>query len=78
MKGKNQEQDKIVIFKTFNNPIEANIVKGRLQSAGIKCFLKEDNVSTFPIHNLFVGGIKLMILQSDQEKAAEIIDDEEE
>ncbi|MGV3548125.1 MAG: putative signal transducing protein, partial [Pedobacter sp.] len=37
--------DKIIIYSTFYNPIEANIVKAKLEDAGIPCFLTDENVA---------------------------------
>lgn len=34
--------DKIVVFETFYNPIEANIVKARLMDSGVQCFLSDE------------------------------------
>lgn len=47
--------DQIVVFRKFENPIEANIVKSKLDAYGIPCFLTEENMA-----NLYPGASSLM------------------
>ena len=47
--------DEIVVFRNFENPIEANIVKSKLDAYGIPCFLTEENMA-----NLYPGASSLM------------------
>jgi hypothetical protein len=49
------EQDEIVVFRTFETTIEANIVKSKLDAFGIPCFLTEENMT-----NLYPGASSLM------------------
>ena len=67
---------KIVKLKTFQDPIEANIVKCRLESEDIECFLTNENVSRLIPHfaYMFDAGIQLMINEDDLEKASEILE----
>jgi pentatricopeptide repeat protein len=59
---------------TYNNYIDANIILGRLQSEGVNCWLKDENTSTImPIWNQATGGIRLMVAESDVEKAVELL-----
>jgi len=58
--------DKIVIYRTFYNPIEANIVKARLEDSDIPCFLTDENVATIqPMYNQAIGGVKLNVFEKD-------------
>lgn len=64
----------LTTIKTFDNPMEAHIVKSRLESEGITCFLFDEHmVSLNPLYNVTVGGIKLKINHSDYEKARTIL-----
>ena len=64
----------LITLKTFDNSIEAHILKTKLESEDIACFLFDENiVGLNPLFNVTVGGIKLKINQSDLDKAAEII-----
>jgi hypothetical protein len=49
------KQDDIVVFRTFGDPISANIVKSKLDAYGVPCFLTEENLS-----NLYPGASALM------------------
>lgn len=65
---------KFVTLKTFDNTIEANLLRSKLESEGIPCFLFDENmVSLNPLFNLTLGGIKLKIRESDAEKALHVI-----
>ena len=59
-------EDKIIVYSTYYNPIEANIVKGRLEDSGIPCFLTDENVATIqPLYNQAIGGVKLNVFERD-------------
>lgn len=61
-------------LKTFENPAMAHLLKSKLESEDIVCFLFDENiVAVNPLYNLTVGGIKLKIDSSDYEKAREIL-----
>ncbi len=49
------ERDEIIVFRKFENSIEANIVKAKLDAYGIPCFLTEENMA-----NLYPGASTLM------------------
>jgi len=36
-------EDKIIILETFESPFRANIVRSKLESFGIPCFLTDEN-----------------------------------
>src|SRR6266496_1716761 len=63
-----------VIIQVFNNYMEANILMGRLEDDGIKCWLKDENIVTIdPILTNAVGGIKLMVADTQAESAFELL-----
>lgn len=66
--------DKIIVFQSFYNPIEANIVKARLLDSGVQCFLSDEiTVTINPIYNQALGGVKLHLFERDVELANSIL-----
>lgn len=67
----------IVVFKKFSTPIDANIVKSKLDAYGIPCFLTEENMA-----NLYPGAstlmnfsVRLHLFADDVEQAQQIMAD---
>ncbi|RAI83865.1 putative signal transducing protein [Algoriphagus yeomjeoni] len=68
----------LITIKTFDNSIKAHLMKSKLESENILCFLFDENiVGLNPLYSLSVGGIKLKIGKSDIDKAALIIEETE-
>ncbi len=69
--------DKIIVYSTFYNPIEANIIKAKLEDAGIPCFLTDENVATIqPLFNQAIGGVKLNVFEKDVEQINVLLADD--
>lgn len=65
-----------VTVKTFDNNMDAQMLKSRIESEGIKCFLfDEETVTINPLFAQAIGGIKLKVLQEDVPKVREILKD---
>ncbi|MCB0749381.1 MAG: DUF2007 domain-containing protein [Ignavibacteriae bacterium] len=65
-----------ITIKTFTDPNEANICKGRLESEGIKCFLNnEASIGANPLLQNAVGGYQLQCSENDAEKALKILEE---
>ena len=65
---------RFVLLQSFDNYISAHIAMGRLEEDGIKCWLKDENTLTIdPILNNAIGGIKLMVVKEEAERAAGIL-----
>jgi hypothetical protein len=64
-----------VVLISCPDSIEANILKGALENAGIECFLSEDNHSpVFPTNSgTFDGSIQIYVDEQDLAKAQQII-----
>jgi len=64
----------LVTLRKFRDLPEALLAKGSLESAGIECFLGDDNMVRLDwfISNL-LGGIKLLVKPEDAEAANEIL-----
>ncbi len=69
------DNDEIIVFKKFDNLIEANIAKTKLDAYGIPCYLTEENVTILTTPFLS-GGIRLHIFFCDKEKTREILEKE--
>ena len=73
-----ENQIELITFRTFDNPINAHIVKTRLESDEIECYLFDENISTLnPLYNVTIGGIKLKIKNTDLERAEDIVKESE-
>ncbi|WP_412466086.1 DUF2007 domain-containing protein [Pedobacter sp. KLB.chiD] len=60
--------DKTLVYSTYYNPMEANIIKAKLEDSGFACFLADENVSTIqPLYNQAIGGVKLIVFERDVE-----------
>ncbi len=68
--------DILIAIRAYNFQHEALIDKAKLDSAGIDCFLKNDNMEIIqPFFTQSEGGIKLMVRQSDAGAALEVLND---
>ena len=69
--------DKIVVYETYTDPINAHIVKGLLDSYGIKCFLSDENMVTLnAMYSSAVGGVKLNAFEKDIYRISAILKSE--
>jgi predicted RNA-binding Zn-ribbon protein involved in translation (DUF1610 family) len=64
-----------VLLNSYPNYVDAHIARGVLEEEGINCWLKDENTVTIdPILTNAVGGIKLMVVKSQSERAKELLD----
>jgi putative signal transducing protein len=70
------ELRELVTIRQFRDLPEALLAKGSLESAGIECFLADENLVRLDwfISNL-IGGIKLKVRAADVENARKILDE---
>jgi Putative prokaryotic signal transducing protein len=74
-----EENDKIVLLRTFDLAIDANLAKTKLDARGIPCFLTNENMANvyvLPVNPLF--GVRLMVFKNDLDNAKEILSDQPE
>ncbi len=63
-----------ITIATFNQPIEAHVLKGKLESEGIPCFLVDElTVQTYHLYSNAIGGVKLQVDVENAEKALKIL-----
>lgn len=66
--------DRTIVFNTFYNPIEAQIIKTRLEDGGFSCFLADENTATiYPLYNQAIGGVRLIVFERDQEEITKFL-----
>ena len=71
--------DKIVVYKTFESPMEANIVLTRLQDAGFRCFLSGENAAmVYPVFDTSVSGIQLHVFEREVEEIEKLLAEDSE
>ncbi len=68
------DADKIVVYQSFIDPINANIVKGLLDSYSIECFLSDEYMVTLnALYSPAVGGVKLNVFEKDIDQITAIL-----
>jgi hypothetical protein len=70
------EMQELVTIRQFRDLPEALLAKGSLESAGIECFLADENLVRLDwfISN-FIGGIKLNVRAEDEANARKLLDE---
>ena len=62
-----------VTIAQFDDPHRGYILKSKLESEGIKCYLKDENVTNImPMASLSFGGVKVQVSLQDSFRALEI------
>ena len=71
-------EDKIIVFDSYSNGIEASLVKTKLDAYGIPCFLTDENfVNLYPFKNELFTGVRLHVFEADVPRIKEILVEEE-
>ncbi|HET9053040.1 MAG TPA: DUF2007 domain-containing protein [Cyclobacteriaceae bacterium] len=71
-----EENDQIIVFKKYDNSIEANLAKTKLDAHGIPCFLSDENLTNlYPLQNTLLFGVRLHIFSNDRQNAEQILND---
>ncbi|MEE1945660.1 hypothetical protein VRU48_11130 [Pedobacter sp. KR3-3] len=66
--------DKIIVYKTFESPMEANIVAAKLKDAGFDCFLTGENAAlVYPVFDTSISGIQLHVFEREVEAINEFL-----
>lgn len=70
------ERRNLVLLRRFRDLPEALLAKGRLESAGVACFLADENMVRMDwfISNL-LGGVKLMVDAEDFAEASRVLNE---
>jgi hypothetical protein len=64
----------LVTVATFNDPLEAQLARGKLESAGVRSTLADDNLVAMDwYYTNAVGGVKLQVMPADMPAAREAL-----
>ena len=67
---------KYILIKSFDNYIPAHIALGRLKEEYINCYLQDEySVTIDPFLSNAIGGIKLMVAETQLDRARQILED---
>ena len=67
---------RFVLVSSFDNYIDAHIAFGKLKEAYINCHLQDDfSVTINPFLSNAIGGIKLLVAETQAERAIEVLED---
>jgi len=74
--AKEQDSGKPVVIRSYLDLTEAMVDRATLESAGIECFLYDDNLIRLDwfVSNA-IGGVKLVVSQNEAAEALKILDD---
>lgn len=71
---KQRKLDKWITIKTFNLPGDVAVLRGRLESEGIECFLANElTIQVNPLFSNAVDGVQLQVRESDVARAVSIL-----
>jgi Putative prokaryotic signal transducing protein len=74
-----ENEDKIILYRSFDTVIEAYLAKTKLDAYGVPCFLTEEHFTNlYPIRNAIFPGVRLHIFEKDRGRASEVLRDEED
>lgn len=66
--------DKFVTLASFDNSIDAHMLRSQLERENIPCFILDENIVTLnPLATLGMGGIKVKVMERDLAAAEEVI-----
>ena len=67
---------KLITLRTFSSDISAHLLKTRLESEGVDCFILDENIVRLnSFYDLAVGGIRLQVREEDFQRAKELIEE---
>lgn len=69
-------ESRLITIATFDHPSEMIVMRGRLESEGIACFVQDElTVQVYHFYSNAVGGVKLQVVSEDVERAREILEE---
>ncbi|MCH5247961.1 MAG: DUF2007 domain-containing protein [Muribaculaceae bacterium] len=60
-----EDLDRFEVYRVFSNETDAFILKGMLETNGIKCFIEGDTLSSVYPSALTFSGTRLLIMKKD-------------
>lgn len=69
-----EKEDDVVVFAKYDSPIEANIVKGVLESNGVIAGVMGDSTANVLMQGFPQGTMRVVVFRKDLQKAHQIMD----
>ena len=69
-----EKEDDIVVFAKYDSPVEANIVKGVLESNGVIAGVMGDSTANALMQGFTQGTIRVVVFRKDLQRASQIMD----
>lgn len=66
-------EDKIVTLNTYMDSMQAEMDLGKLQTAGISCYIDENATGLYPLYADALGAYKIKVFEKDLEKSRELL-----
>ena len=73
-----EKEEDVVVFAMYDGPVEANIVKGVLESNGVVAGVMGDSFANTMMKGFSQGSIRVVVFRKDLEKAWQIMDSKAE
>lgn len=73
-----EKEEDVVVFAMYDDPVEANIVKGVLESNGMVAGVMGDSFANTMMKGFSQGSIRVVVFRKDLEKAWQIMDSKAE
>ena len=68
------KEDDVVVFAMYDDPVEANIVKGVLESNGVVAGVMGDAFANTVMKGFSQGTMRVVVFRKDLKRAHEIMD----
>ena len=73
-----EKEEDVVVFAMYDDPVEANIVKGVLESNGVVAGVMGDSFANTMMKGFSQGSIRVVVFRKDLEKAWQIMESKAE
>jgi Zn finger protein HypA/HybF involved in hydrogenase expression len=71
------EENEVVVLRVFENSIDANLARTKLEANDIQCFLTGENMTNlYPLQNKNLFSVNLHVFQKDRKQAEDILNEE--
>ena len=69
-----EKEDDIVVFAKYDSPVDANIVKGVLESNGVIAGVMGDSTANALMQGFTQGTMRVVVFRKDLQRAGQIMD----
>ncbi|MBR5117177.1 MAG: DUF2007 domain-containing protein [Muribaculaceae bacterium] len=69
-----EKEDEIVVLAMYDSPVDANIVKGVLETNGVIAGVMGDSTANALMHGFKQGTMRVVVFRKDLQKARQILD----